>query len=60
MILQYASTAYIYHPKKKKMKNMIYKDLDTSTYVIVSMEIFICKWRSLVYDGEFLWIGFTV
>lgn len=46
--------------KKKKMKNMIYKDLDTSTYVIVSMEIFICKWRSLVYDGEFLWIGFTV
>lgn len=43
MILQYASTAYIYHPKKKEMKNMIYKDLDTSTYVIVSMEAFICK-----------------
>lgn len=42
MILQYASTAYIYHPKKR-MKNMIYKDLDTSTYVIVSMEVLICK-----------------
>lgn len=25
---------------QKKMKNMIYKDLDTSTYVIVSMEGF--------------------
>lgn len=58
MILQYASTAYIYH--KKKMKNMISKDRDTSTYVIFSMEVFICKWRSLVNNGEFLWIGFTI
>lgn len=52
---------YIYYLKKKrKMKNMIYKDFDILIYVIVFMEVFICKWWFLVYDGEFLWIGFIV